>query len=87
MLGNHAVFITSQALEELNGVADLWLRESERGYYLLCSAANTEGVFTDLEFEDEAVPGNMHLKIPNHYIRAILFGESLESIEFMQKNE
>lgn len=87
MVGNHAVFITSQALEELNGVADLWLRESERGYYLLCSAANTEGAFTHLEFEDEAIPGNMHLKIPHHYIRAILFGESLESIGFIQENE
>ena len=87
MLRNHAVFITTQALEELNGVANLWLRESEKGYYLLCCAANTEGSFTHLEFEDEAVPGNVHLKIPHRYICAILFGESLESIGFIQENE
>ena len=87
MLKNHAVFITSQALKELNGIADLWLKKSEKGYYLLCSVANTEGVFTHLEFEDEAIPGNIHLKIPHHYIRAILFAESLESISFIHENE
>ena len=87
MTGNHAVFITQQALEELNGVADLWLKESKRGHYILCMNSNTDGVFTQLEFEDENIPGNMHLKIPHHYIRAILFAESLESIGFIQSSE
>ena len=87
MTGNHAVFITEQAIVELNGIANLWLKESERGYYILCKNSNTDGVFTQLEFEDEVIPGDMHLKIPHHYIRAILFAESLESIGFIQTNE
>jgi len=87
MLGNHAVFLTTEAHVELNGLAARWLKSSENGYYLLCSAADTEGTFTSLQFEDENVPGNIYLKIPHQYIRAILFGESLESIGFIQEDE
>ena len=87
MIGNHAVFITQQALEELNGVAELWLNKSERGHYILCMRVNTDGVFTHLEIEDKNIDGNMHLKIPHHYIRAILFAESLDQIGFIQNDE
>lgn len=87
MLYNHAVFLTTEGHVELKGIADLWLKSSENGYYLLCIAADTEGTFTNLEFEDESVPGNMHLKIPHYYIRAIFFGESLKNIGFIQEDE
>ena len=87
MPGNHAVFLTTEAHVELNGIVDRWLKSGENGYYLLCSAADTEGTFTNLQFEDENVPGNIHLKIPHQYIRAILFGESLESIGFIHEDE
>jgi len=87
MPGNHAVFVTAEAHVELKGIAARWLKSSENGYYLLCSAVDTEGTFTSLQFEDENVPGNIHLKIPHQYIRAILFGESFESIGFIQKDE
>jgi len=86
MIGNNAVFLTSQALEELNGIADHWIKESDRGKYFLCKVADTDGVFTLLEFEDNVTPGNMHLKIPHHYVKAILFGESLKSVGFIQED-
>jgi hypothetical protein len=86
-LGNYAVFLTDQALAELNGVADLWLRSGKFGYYLLCASVSTEGVFTDLEFEDEVVPGNMHLMVHHHYIRAILVGETPESFGFIKEGD
>lgn len=87
MNGSYAVFLTPQALEELNGITDLWLKVGDKGPYIICTAANTDGGFTQLEIDDEAIAGHMHLKIPHHYIRAILFGESLSSIGVIQENE
>ena len=87
-MDKHSVFLTPQAAEELGDIAKLWTKEGELGVsYLLCKSADTDGAFTHLEFEDEIFPGTMHLKIPHHYILAILGGESVSGLGFINNNE
>ena len=84
LIGNHAVFLVADAVDELREVGGLWLKRSDKGEdYLLCKSAEADGYFLHLEFNDDVVPGAMHLKIPLHYVKAILFGEDLRKIGFI----